>query len=91
MEAVEGDELKETFIQWITIKIEPIKLPNEESEYLLQVEKSSPKLLIFCIPKKQLKTYELNFTFYNGMGFTHVEKCLYLCGEQGQANWKFNS
>ena len=89
MEAVEGDQLKESFLQMNTIKINPRM--NEESEYLLQVQKSSPKLFIFCIPKKQLKTFELTFTFYNGMGFTHVEKCLYLCGEQGQANWKFNS
>ena len=80
MEAVEGriQELKEHFIQLIGIKIEAQL--NEQSEYLFQVEANSPILRIFSIPKKQLKTLELSFSFCYSMGFTHLENCFYLCG-----------
>ena len=80
MEAIEGSigELREGFIQLIVTKSE--EKMNEQSEYLFQVETNSSKLYIFCIPKKELKAHELQFTFPYGMGFNHLEDCFYLCG-----------
>ena len=40
----------------------------------------SCKVHIFCIPKKELKTYILKFTFSEGMGFHHVENSFYVGG-----------
>ena len=53
---------------------------KQKSEYLFQVQSGSSKLLIFCIPKKELTIYKLNFAFSYRMGFTHFENCFYLCG-----------
>ena len=89
MEAIEGrsGELKESLIQLIVLKSEEMKV---QSDYLFQVKAGSSTLRIFCIPKKQLETYELNFTFPWGMGFTHFENCFYLCGGR-DLDWKFFS
>ena len=35
-----------------------------QSDHLFQVQAKSSTLRIFCIPKKELKTYELDFTFF---------------------------
>ena len=40
----------------------------------------SPSFHIFCIPTKELKTYEVDFRFPNGIGFLHVEKSFYAAG-----------
>ena len=62
-------------MELIAVKAE-LKM-NEQSEYLFQVEPASSKLFIFCILKKEMKTYELNCTFFNAMGFNHFESCFY--------------
>ena len=38
-------------------------------QYLFQVEDDPSKLHVFCILKKELKTYEVSFTFPGAMGF----------------------
>ena len=48
------------------------------------MESGTIKLHLFCIPKKELKTYELGFGFLSGMGFYHVENRFYV---GGGANW----
>ena len=53
-------------------------LRKTSCEYLFQGEDDSCKLLVFCIPKKQLKT--LGFPFVWGMGFYHVGNSLYIGG-----------
>ena len=80
MEAIEGrsGELKESFIQLIVLKSEAEM--KVQSDYLFQVKAGLSTLRIFCLPKKELKTYKLNFTFSRLMGFTHFENCFYLCG-----------
>ena len=47
---------------------------------LFQVDTESSKLHVFCIPNKTLKTYEVGFTFPEGMGFYHVDNCFYIGG-----------
>lgn len=49
-------------------------------EYLFQAEAESSKLYVCCIPKRELKTYELPFTFSWGMGFYHVDGSFYVGG-----------
>ena len=80
MEVINGrsGKLKESLIQLIVLKSES-ELKGQ-SDYLFQVKAESSTLRIFCIPKKELKTYKLNFTFSRGMGFTHFGNCFYLCG-----------
>lgn len=51
-----------------------------QTEHLFQVETGSSKLHVFCIPKKELKTYEVEISFAPGMGFSHVNNSLFLCG-----------
>ena len=40
----------------------------------------SSKLHVFCFSKKEIKTYEVGFTFSEAMGFVHVENYLYIGG-----------
>ena len=49
-------------------------------EWLFQVQANSYKLHVFCIPKKEFKTYELDFTFLYAVGFYLVEMAFYLGG-----------
>ena len=46
----------------------------------MEVEDEPSKLVVFCISKKQLKSYQLNFTVGNGMFFRHVGNSIYLGG-----------
>ena len=44
-------------------------------ECLFQVESRSSRLHIFCIPKEELKTYEVDFTFPPRMGLWRTILC----------------
>ena len=49
-------------------------------EYLFQPETHSSKVHLFWIPKKKLKTQQLQFTIPAAMGFYHVNSSFYLGG-----------
>ena len=51
-----------------------------ESEYLFQPKQYKKELAVFNIPKKKLKTIELDFTMPGGPGFCHVKNEFYLAG-----------
>ena len=53
-------------------------------QYVFQVETDTFKLHQFCIPRKELKTYEDDTPFSDAMGFYHVENSFYL---GGGTNW----
>ena len=46
-------------------------------QHLFQVELCSYKVHIFCISRKEFKTYDVDFAFSRGMGFYHVENSFY--------------
>ena len=80
MEAIEGSilEMKESFIKLLVSKIET--KCNPEAGYLFSAEANSSNLHIFCISKQELKTYRLDLTFSQAMGFHHVGNSLDLGG-----------
>ena len=50
-------------------------------EYLFEVDDEPSRLHVFCISKKQLKTYELGFAVpYVGTRQHHVGESIYLGG-----------
>ena len=53
---------------------------KEDPEYLYQHWTELSDLAVFCIPRKQLKTYEFTFKFPGGLGFYHVENSFYFGG-----------
>ena len=80
MESNEGTLLlKKSLVSLVLSKVHS-KLPRKEAGYLYQMSQQLSKLSIFSIPKKERKTYEVDFPFASGMGFCHVASSFYLGG-----------